>query len=136
MTHSASADSHGNRNVADLLDRDGHHAVGSLGNTSRVLDASHLDGDQVSAELHHLRRRVETLPVIEQAKGILMLRYGVDADTAFDVLRRLACNHNIKLRDVSRSIVAVATSNPPSTGPQLSLSQLLHDLMSGSDRAN
>jgi hypothetical protein len=35
---------------------------------------------------------------IEQVKGMLMLIYNIDADTAFDVLRWLSQEHNVKLR--------------------------------------
>jgi ANTAR domain len=36
--------------------------------------------------------------LIEQAKGMLMFVYGIDADTPFDVLRRQSQQHNVKLR--------------------------------------
>jgi AmiR/NasT family two-component response regulator len=37
-----------------------------------------------------LRARLASLPVIEQAKGILMARYGWPGDLAFEVLRRVS----------------------------------------------
>jgi hypothetical protein len=55
----------------------------------------------------------ETLPglldariVIEQAKGALMLAYGIDADQAFHVLRRRSQETNIKLRRIAELVVA------------------------------
>src|SRR5438105_8986445 len=37
-----------------------------------------------------LQAQLASLPVIEQAKGVLMARTGCDADQAFDLLRRAA----------------------------------------------
>ncbi|WP_235192551.1 PAS and ANTAR domain-containing protein [Mycobacterium asiaticum] len=44
--------------------------------------------------------------VINQAMGVLMLRYGVDADSAFDLLVKQSQESNIKLRDIAESLVA------------------------------
>jgi hypothetical protein len=44
--------------------------------------------------------------VIEQAKGMLMAVYDVDADAAFDILRWRSQELNIKLHDVAKQIVA------------------------------
>ena len=43
--------------------------------------------------------------LIEQTKGMLMFVYGIDADTAFDVLRRQSQQHNIKLRLIAEQIL-------------------------------
>jgi PAS domain S-box-containing protein len=43
--------------------------------------------------------------VIEQAKGMLMLAYDIDADAAFAVLRWRSQEMNIKLHDVARALV-------------------------------
>ncbi len=52
-----------------------------------------------------LREAVVSRDVIGQAKGILMLREGIDADAAFAELQHLSQSQNIKLRDVAGSIV-------------------------------
>jgi len=59
-------------------------------------------------ELADLRRWLGSLPVIEQAKGILMAHYLIDADTAFQVLRRWSSHHNIKIRAISQQLAAAA----------------------------
>jgi hypothetical protein len=79
-------------------------------------------------ELRHLRRRLETLPVIEQSKGILVRHYGIDPEAAFELLRRWACDNNRKLHEISQQIVAAA---PSSNDPQPTLNRFLHDLRSG-----
>jgi GAF domain-containing protein len=44
---------------------------------------------------------LDSRKLIGQAQGILMERYGLAADRAFDVLRRYSQDRNIKLRDVA-----------------------------------
>lgn len=53
------------------------------------------------AQLEHaLQSRV----AIEQAKGVLAERYGLDPDTAFEVIRRTARSNRIKLHELVRKI--------------------------------
>ena len=56
-------------------------------------------------EATHLRVAMESRAVIEQAKGMLMARDQCTADEAFDILRRISQQQNIKLRDVAQAIV-------------------------------
>jgi hypothetical protein len=44
-------------------------------------------------------------PAIEQAKGALMVTYGLDPEDAFLLLRRYSQHVNVKVRDVARNIV-------------------------------
>jgi hypothetical protein len=60
-----------------------------------------------------LQARLASMPVIEQAKGILMAQYGWSEDQAFDVLRRASQRENIKVRDLAASIVARAARSAP-----------------------
>jgi sulfite oxidase len=53
-----------------------------------------------------LKARLESLPVIEQAKGILIAESGCSPDEAFDVLRRASQRTNVKVRDLAAQIVA------------------------------
>jgi PAS domain S-box-containing protein len=46
--------------------------------------------------------------VIEQAKGMLMLVYGISADRAFDVLTWRSQQTNTKLRTLARNVVSAA----------------------------
>jgi hypothetical protein len=58
----------------------------------------------------------ENRAVIDQAKGMLILLYGVDDDTAFDTLRWHSQNTNIKLRALAEQLVsnyrALSNGNP------------------------
>jgi len=60
--------------------------------------------------LHHssyarLEARLESMPVIEQAKGILMAQTGCGPEQAFDMLRRASQRSNVKVRDLASEIV-------------------------------
>ena len=46
------------------------------------------------------------MPVIEQAKEIIMVHCGWPEDQAFDALRRASQRENIKVRDLAAQIVA------------------------------
>ena len=48
---------------------------------------------------------MESRAIIEQAKGILIARHGLDDDAAFDRLRHQSQTENRKLRDVATEIV-------------------------------
>jgi hypothetical protein len=53
----------------------------------------------------------ETRATIEQAKGALMITYGLDDDEAFALLRWHSQHSNIKLRDIATAITD-HTSDP------------------------
>ena len=57
-------------------------------------------------ENENLRRKIQTLPVIEQAKGILMGHYGIPAEAAFEMLRRWSQDTNTKLHMVAETIIS------------------------------
>jgi hypothetical protein len=88
----------------------------------------------VRVENTHLRAHLASMPVIEQAKGILMARYQISADVAFALLQRWSSHTNIKLRDISRWLVdAAATPDPPTArqpGPcSTALERVIADLI-------
>jgi AmiR/NasT family two-component response regulator len=56
-------------------------------------------------EAIHLRRAMESRAVIEQAKGMIMVRDRCTAEEAFMVLTRISQHRNIKLRDLAQGIV-------------------------------
>jgi GAF domain-containing protein len=56
----------------------------------------------------NLRTALTSRAVIDQAKGILMGQQRIDADTAFDILRRASQRENVKLREVAQRLVDAA----------------------------
>jgi hypothetical protein len=63
-----------------------------------------------------LQARVETMPVIEQAKGILMAQHRCGPDEAFDLLRRASQRANIKVSVLAAQMVErIANPDPDGT---------------------
>lgn len=75
--------------------------------------------DQYDADLQkHLSEALLAVDsrraVINQAMGILMLRYGVNAESAFDLLVKLSQESNVKLRNIAERVVAEITGQDSS----------------------
>ena len=66
-----------------------------------------------------LQGRLGTMPVIEQAKGIVMAQQRCGPDEAFDVLRRISQQTNVKLHALAAQIVEhiAASGNPGNVTP-------------------
>ena len=66
-----------------------------------------------------MQARLESLPVIEQAKGIVMAQQRCGADEAFDLLRRASQRANLKLHVLAAQIVdqVAAPSSDTSVQP-------------------
>jgi AmiR/NasT family two-component response regulator len=74
----------------------------NLGQVRASVSRQELLTDSAFARLYV---RVATMPVIEQAKGILMAQHGGDPDEAFDLLRRASQRSNVPLRVLAEQIV-------------------------------
>jgi hypothetical protein len=70
-----------------------------------------------------LQARLETMPVIEQAKGIIMEQNGCTAEEAFDLLRKASQRGNVPVRDLAARIVGGYHPPKPSSRPHDSRSQ-------------
>lgn len=83
--------------------------------TGHLIDVADLRRDAVNAELDRaVEDFVARRAVIEQSKGALAQLLGVDADTAWQLLRDYSQTRNIKVRDLARVLVDAAASQ---TGP-------------------
>ena len=65
-----------------------------------------------------LQARLETMPVIEQAKGILMAQQRCGPDEAFDILRLASQRANVKVNALAEQIVAQFRSQEPVSGAE------------------
>ncbi len=82
------------------------------------LFASHAAAALAAVRLREgLQNALHTRTLIGRAQGILMERFGVDADRAFAILRRYSQDGNVKLTDVARSLIA--TMELPQTSKSL-----------------
>jgi len=76
--------------------------------------AARTDPDRIRYSAYaRLQERLASMPVIEQAKGILMAQYGWPEDQAFDALRRASQRDNIKVRGLAAMLVAGAARQAP-----------------------
>lgn len=110
--------------------RNGHHAHTTIPTLNDSLgQLAHLTRENAD-----LRAQVASLPIIEQAKGILMGSLHLDADAAFALLRRWSSHTNTKLRELSRLLVDAAshpTRGQSSDEGSSALGRLLVDLQEG-----
>ena len=76
--------------------------------------AFHTDQDRRRYSAYaRLQARLASMPVIEQAKGILMAEYGWPEDRAFAALRQVSQRENVKVRDLAAGIVGRAVRSAP-----------------------
>ena len=59
-----------------------------------------------------LEAALQTRPVIEQAKGVLIGLYRLTPDQAFAALVRVSQNHNVKVRSLAAALVHTAGGQP------------------------
>lgn len=88
----------------------------------RVTRYSLANGRSQREQLHEsayarLQAKLETMPVIEQAKGILIAQTGCTPEEAFDMLRRASQRSNVRVSELAAGIVdrAVTRGRP---GPE------------------
>ena len=83
---------------------EGDIEVGTLQDASaavaRLLAVTHASYERRAQLEHALESRIS----IEQAKGIVAERYGLEVDEAFDLIRRTARTHRMKINDLVRAI--------------------------------
>lgn len=60
-------------------------------------------------DAEHLWKAIDARNVVGQAQGILMERFGLDADQAFGVLRRFSQDKNLKLHVVAQRLIETRT---------------------------
>jgi len=104
--------------MSALLRMDGLAAATGPWLVGHVIDLTTLRlGATRAAANHAVHEAAKHRAVIEQAKGMLMLTYRIDADTAFDVLRRHSQTTNTKVHDLAAHLVAQATTLHLETAP-------------------
>ena len=90
--------------VAEQLVDDTGVVIGTHGFYVDITPALHQHHEQrIDAAIAEITARRAG---IEQAKGMLMLAYGIDAEAAFGLLRWQSQQHNVKLRRLADQIVA------------------------------
>ena len=89
--------------VADTLTDETGAVVGTRGFYVDVTPAEHHREQRVTAAIAEI---AENRATIEQAKGMLMVIYGITAEAAFDLLKWRSQDGNIKLRTLAEQVVS------------------------------
>jgi hypothetical protein len=90
------------------------------------------EGEAMASEA--IAASAESRATIEQAKGSLMLAYGLDADQAFAMLRWWSSSRNIKIRDLAeRLVVTASTGGVSDSSVRQGFDALLHDISEPSE---
>jgi PAS domain S-box-containing protein len=87
--------------VGDLLRDDNATVIGTHGFFIDVTPSERARQDQVTAAVTRITERRSG---IEQTKGMLMLVYGIDEPTAFDLLKWRSQQANLKLRPLAEQV--------------------------------
>ncbi|WP_063024871.1 ANTAR domain-containing protein [Nocardia niwae] len=88
--------------VADRMRDEGGRVIGTAGYFIDVSDILEENRQEILDDT--LPELVESRAVIEQAKGVLMVVYGINAEQAFRVLQWRSQETNIKLRTLARQL--------------------------------
>jgi ANTAR domain len=87
-----------------------------------------VDGTQVEQlrrEISGLKAALVSRATIDQARGILVARFHITPDGAFELLVRWSQDRNIKLRAIAETLVALAQHGPEGPGVDRSLGRWL-----------
>ncbi len=98
-----------------------------------LIDITDVREDAVNVELDSaVSDFVGQRAVIEQAKGVLMQLYSVDADTAWALLRAFSADSNRKVRDIADLLTTAASEDvTPTKGRAPSVTLMLERLYAG-----
>ncbi|WP_328988955.1 ANTAR domain-containing protein [Kribbella sp. NBC_01245] len=86
------------------------------------------EADVLLAEVRNLHRGMLTRSSIEQAKGALMVVYGIDPDTAFAMLSWYSRNGSLPLHDLAAQLLTALRERAPETLGMVRMDALLADL--------
>lgn len=96
-----------------VLDRSGRTitdetatAVQTLADIAAIAMLHHRAAERTSRQAEQLQQALSSRVAIEQAKGILSERLGIDVAEAFEMMRTHARSHNQKLAEVSAAVIA------------------------------
>jgi GAF domain-containing protein len=84
---------------ADML------AAQAFADVATIAILQHRAGAEAKVVNQQLHDALNTRIIIEQAKGVVSERAGLDMEQSFSRLRNHACNHNLRLVDVAQGVI-------------------------------
>ncbi|MEO3852095.1 ANTAR domain-containing protein [Streptomyces sp. B8F3] len=86
---------------------------------------------ELSEENAQLKQAIRTRPVVDQARGVLMVLLDGDADDAWQVLRQTSQLANVALRDVAAWVVSSTGGTPMREDLQLPMRKAIERVCAG-----
>ncbi len=101
------------------------------GRTHRPTEEDALPGDaerDLRTEVVQLKRAMQTRPVIDLARGVLMASFGLSPENAWNVLVAVSQNTNTKLHHLAQDMVGAVQGGPLPESLQLQLAAAVAEL--------
>ncbi|MDW4910037.1 ANTAR domain-containing protein [Streptomyces sp. ADMS] len=105
-------------------------AATTLGADITALGESNQD---LRIEVVQLRRAMQTRPVIDLARGVLMASFGLSSEDAWQVLVAVSQNTNTKLHEVADSLVGAVTGDALPEPVRLRIAETVAELRTASE---
>jgi response regulator NasT len=83
-------------------------APGRIGPLVQVALARYAKECNIQAERDEAQAKLAERKLIERAKGILMRKRGIGEDEAYHMMRRLAMDQSLRLREVAERVIAMS----------------------------
>jgi len=105
-------DAHGSTRQVVMVGAGDFSGDGELhGFSGYLIDLTEAVRQTTSREVDEAMEQMsQSRPTIEQAKGALMMRFGLAEDDAFALMRRYSQHANVKVRELARSVVEATTA--------------------------
>ncbi|MFD5573635.1 ANTAR domain-containing protein [Streptomyces cadmiisoli] len=86
-------------------------------------------------EKQQLEQAMESRPVIDMARGVLVASFACDPEDAWEILVTVSQHSNVKLRDVADAVTSAATGKPMPAGLQEQLASAVQARQAGRRRS-
>ncbi|MGW7259304.1 ANTAR domain-containing protein [Streptomyces sp. NPDC054834] len=73
------------------------------------------EAEELLREKEQLEHAMESRPVIDMARGVLMAGFGCQPEEAWEILVTVSQHANVKLREVVEAVTSAATGKPMPT---------------------
>ncbi|MGI5380066.1 ANTAR domain-containing protein [Streptomyces sp. CA-251387] len=85
-------------------------------------------------EKEQLKQAMESRPVIDMARGVLMAGFACQPEDAWEILVTVSQHANVKLREVAEAVTVAATGKPMPAALQEHLATAVQAWQAGGER--